>query len=42
MDVDLTLRGAPIILSRSAPEFMIELFRQEVPEIEQGLSLIHI
>ena len=29
MEVDLTLRGAPIILSRSAPEFMIELFRQE-------------
>ena len=37
MEVDLTLRGAPIILSRNAPEFMIELFRQEVPEIEQGL-----
>jgi N utilization substance protein A len=37
MEVDLTLRGAPIILSRSAPAFMIELFRQEVPEIEQGL-----
>ena len=37
MDVDLTLRGAPILLSRSAPSFMIELFRQEVPEIEQGL-----
>jgi transcription antitermination factor NusA-like protein len=37
MEVDLTLRGAPIMLSRSAPEFMIELFRQEVPEIEQGL-----
>ena len=37
MDVDTTLRGAPILLSRSAPEFMIELFRQEVPEIEQGL-----
>ena len=37
MEVDLTLRGAPIILSRSAPEYMIELFRQEVPEIEQGL-----
>jgi len=35
--VDLTLRGAPIVLSRSAPEFMIELFRNEVPEIEQGL-----
>lgn len=37
MEVDLTLRGAPIVLSRSAPEFMVELFRQEVPEIEQGL-----
>jgi N utilization substance protein A len=37
MEVDLTLRGAPIILSRSAPEFMVELFRQEVPEIEQGM-----
>ena len=37
MEVDLTLRGAPIILSRSSPEFMIELFSQEVPEIEQGL-----
>jgi len=37
MEVDLTLRGAPIILSRSAPEFMMELFRNEVPEIEQGL-----
>jgi transcription termination/antitermination protein NusA len=36
MEVDLTLRGAPIILSRSAPAFMVELFRQEVPEIEQG------
>jgi transcription termination/antitermination protein NusA len=36
-EVDLTLRGAPILLSRSAPAFMIELFRQEVPEIEQGL-----
>ena len=37
MEVDLTLRGAPILLSRAAPEFMIELFRNEVPEIEQGL-----
>ena len=37
MEVDLTLRGAPIVLSRSSPEFMIELFRQEVPEIEQGV-----
>ena len=31
MEVDLTLRGAPILLSRAAPEFMVELFRQEVP-----------
>jgi N utilization substance protein A len=37
MEVDPTLRGPQIILSRSAPEFMIELFRQEVPEIEQSL-----
>ncbi|MEW6694169.1 Transcription termination/antitermination protein NusA [Tepidimonas thermarum] len=37
IEVDPTLRGAPILLSRAAPAFMIELFRQEVPEIEQGL-----
>ena len=37
MEVNLELRGAPILLSRAAPEFMVELFRQEVPEIEQGL-----
>jgi N utilization substance protein A len=37
LEVDPTLRGAPIILSRAAPAFMVELFRQQVPEIEQGL-----
>ncbi len=37
LEVDPTLRGPQIILSRSAPQFMMELFRQEVPEIEQGL-----
>ena len=37
MEVDATLRSAPIVLSRAAPEFMVELFRNEVPEIEQGL-----
>ena len=37
VEVDPTLRGPQIVLSRSAPDFMIELFRQEVPEIEQGL-----
>ncbi len=36
-DVDTTARGPQIMLSRSAPGFMIELFRQEVPEVEQGL-----
>src|SRR5215208_3919353 len=37
LGVDPTARGAQIMLSRSAPEFMKELFAQEVPEIEQGL-----
>jgi N utilization substance protein A len=37
VEIDPTLRGPQIVLSRSAPSFMIELFRQEVPEIEQGL-----
>jgi N utilization substance protein A len=37
LEIDTTLRGPQIILSRSAPTFMMELFRQEVPEIEQGL-----
>ena len=35
--VDPTQRGPQIMLSRSAPGFMVELFAQEVPEIEQGL-----
>ena len=37
LGVDPTQRGAQIMLSRSSPQFMIELFAQEVPEIEQGL-----
>ncbi|MES3012581.1 MAG: transcription termination factor NusA, partial [Pseudomonadota bacterium] len=37
LEVDTTQRGPQIMLSRSAPGFMMELFRQEVPEIEQGL-----
>jgi len=37
LGVDPTQRGPQIMLSRSSPDFMIELFRQEVPEIEQGL-----
>jgi len=35
--IDATQRGPQIMLSRNAPGFMIELFYQEVPEIEQGL-----
>ncbi|MCE2660382.1 MAG: transcription termination factor NusA [Rubrivivax sp.] len=35
--IDPTQRGAQIMLSRSSPDFMKELFAQEVPEIEQGL-----
>ena len=37
LGVDPTQRGPQIMLSRSAPAFMVELFAQEVPEIEQGL-----
>jgi N utilization substance protein A len=35
--IDRTARGPQLILSRNAPEFIIELFRLEVPEIEDGL-----
>ncbi|MCL4738248.1 MAG: transcription termination factor NusA [Burkholderiaceae bacterium] len=37
LGVDATQRGPQIMLSRSSPEFMKELFALEVPEIEQGL-----
>ena len=35
--IDRSLRGPQLVLSRTAPEFIAELFRLEVPEIEQGL-----
>ncbi len=35
--IDPTQRGPQIMLSRNAPAFMVELFAQEVPEIEQRL-----
>ena len=38
--VDRTARGPQIILSRTAPEFIMKLFELEVPEIEQGLMEI--
>jgi N utilization substance protein A len=36
-EVRSELRGPQLFISRTAPEFMIELFRIEVPEISQGL-----
>ncbi len=38
--VDREVRGPQLMLSRTAPEFIIKLFELEVPEIEQGLLQI--
>ena len=35
--IDRNARGPQLILSRTAPEFLIKLFELEVPEIEDGL-----
>lgn len=35
--IDRAARGQQVILSRTSPEFIKELFENEVPEIEQGL-----
>jgi N utilization substance protein A len=35
--VERALRGPQLVLSRTAPQFIAELFRLEVPEIEEGL-----
>jgi N utilization substance protein A len=37
MKIDRQARGPQLILSRTAPEFIIKLFSLEVPEIEDGL-----
>ncbi len=37
LKVDREVRGPQIELSRTCPEFLIKLFENEVPEIEQGL-----
>ena len=37
MNVDRTARGPQIELSRTCPEFLVKLFENEVPEMEQGL-----
>ena len=36
-EVRKTVRGPQVILSRTAPEFLIRLFELEVPEIREGL-----
>ena len=38
--VNRDIRGPQLMLSRTAPEFIMKLFELEVPEIEQGLLLI--
>jgi N utilization substance protein A len=36
-DVRIEVRGPQLFVSRQAPEFMMELFKLEVPEVGQGL-----
>ena len=38
--IDRNARGPQVILSRTAPEFIMKLFELEVPEIEQGSLVI--
>ncbi|MGA2553100.1 MAG: transcription termination factor NusA [Burkholderiaceae bacterium] len=40
MAVNRDMRGPQLMLSRTAPEFIMKLFELEVPEIEQGLLQI--
>lgn len=40
LEVNKDNRGPMLTLSRGAPEFLIELFKVEVPEIDQGLIII--
>jgi len=35
--IDRTSRGPQLVLSRTAPEFLVKLFELEVPELEDGL-----
>jgi len=37
LEVRAEARGPQLFISRAAPEFMIELFKLEVPEVGQGL-----
>ena len=37
LKVERAIRGPQLVLSRTAPQFISELFRLEVPEVEEGL-----
>jgi transcription termination/antitermination protein NusA len=37
LDVDMTIKGPSIVLSRTHPGFLKKLFEQEVPEIYEGI-----
>ncbi|MEB0140004.1 MULTISPECIES: transcription termination factor NusA [unclassified Undibacterium] len=38
--IDRNARGPQVVLSRTAPEFIMKLFELEVPEIEQGSLIV--
>lgn len=40
LEIRTEMRGPQLVVSRTAPEFMIELFKLEVPEVGQGLVTI--
>jgi N utilization substance protein A len=40
LEVRRTIRGPQVILSRTAPDFLVRLFALEVPEIRQGIVKI--
>lgn len=40
IDVQQTPRGPKIVLSRTTPELLVQLFKQEVPEVAEGIVQI--
>ncbi len=40
IDVQQTPRGPKIVLSRTCPELLVQLFKQEVPEVNEGIVTI--
>lgn len=40
IDVQQTPRGPKIVLSRTCPELLVQLFKQEVPEVNEGIVQI--